>query len=676
MTPLYPAAVTITGPNWRSPLTRDGRVPLVRPIISIGRMEDNDIVISDPQASRHHAIFRWAPGGYEVVDLTSINGTYLQGQPLHGSAPLNPGDVVRIGGTEFTLQALQQADLDQMSVPAPSARSAGPMQRNPAAEAPPIRGQLPVGLGAQPNAAPPAAPSVAEYPPAQPPQAAQPGFGQQAQVAPPPAYAQQAMAQPPQAMGAPQGMAYAPQGMAPQGMAPQGGMAQAAPYPYPFPPQAQSSMSRFFSGLRTKWWWKVLLIGLGAYIIAAIVLGATDNPHLVPIVMLLASAIVPMTFITFCWEQKAFADMPLPVVALAYLGGGVIGLLIASVLEPILVPPSPTGGLSLGGAFVVGLVEEFAKVAPVLFFLRDRRLRTELDGIILGAASGMGFATFETAGYGFNSFLTGFLNVLGQSSGTVGGAFNSGIASMNSELVVRMALALFGHGVWTAIACAAIWRYRQQPVTRQLGNIAVAFFTSVILHMIWDGIPVLGWFFDAVVGLLILRFFIWESLERAKLGPMAPPPPPLWVAVPNAFRGSLARFGLGARRQQPTYAYGYAAPGMAGYAGYGAQGYGAPGYGAPQAPGQAPATPGYGAPGYTGGYAPPPPPTPGYTGGYAPPPPPTPGYGAPVGAPMGQPNYPPQPMGQPGPQGNACPNCGVVNQPGAYMCQNCGARLV
>jgi len=663
MTPLYPAAVTITGPNWRSALTRNGRVPLVRPIISIGRMEDNDIVLSDPQASRHHAILRWAPGGYEVVDLTSINGTTFQGQPLHGSAPFAPGQSFRIGATEFTLQALQPDDIEQMggqSVAAP--RAAGPMQRNAAAEAPTVRGSLSVELGTALGATPPPAPATPEAPGAA--QPAYPPYGPMAAGAPQPGMGQPGMGQPD----------MAPQPMAQPGMT--GGMAPAAAYAYPFPQQPQSGMARIFSGLGRKWWWKVFGIGLAAYIVAAVVLGVTDNPHLAPVVMLLASAVVPVTFITFCWEQNALADMPLPVVALAFLGGGVIGLLIASILEPILVPSSPTGGLSLPAAFMVGLIEEFAKVVPVLFFLRDRRLRTELDGIILGAASGMGFATFETAGYGFDNFLTGFLRSLSQSN-TVGAAFNAGIVTMNGALILRMALALFGHGVWTAIVCAAIWRFRQQPLTQQLGNIAAAFFTSVILHTIWDGVPLLGWVFDAIVGLSLLRFFIWESLERAKLGPMAPPPPPLWVAVPNAFRGYFARFG---NRRQPAYGYaaqGYAAPGMPGYAGYGVQGYNAQGYGvAPQgyvAPAPA-AAPGYGAPGYTGGYAPPP----------------TPGYGAPMGspqapmgspqAPMAPPNYAPPPgaplpMGQPAPQGVSCPTCGANNQPGAYACQNCGSRL-
>src|SRR5579883_2674450 len=130
--PAYPAAATVTGSSWHSALTRDGRVPLARPAITIGRMEDNDIVISDPLASRHHAVIRWTPGGYEIDDLGSVNGTTLQGQPIHGRAPLTPGQVVRIGATDITLQALQPHELGV----APTASAGVARTSGPAAPAP------------------------------------------------------------------------------------------------------------------------------------------------------------------------------------------------------------------------------------------------------------------------------------------------------------------------------------------------------------------------------------------------------------------------------------------------------------------------------------------------------------------------------------------------------------
>ncbi|MGH2518116.1 MAG: FHA domain-containing protein, partial [Ktedonobacterales bacterium] len=58
--PPYPAAVSILGGLWRSPLARDGRhVALARPAIQIGRMDGNDIALTDPLVSRYHAAIRW-----------------------------------------------------------------------------------------------------------------------------------------------------------------------------------------------------------------------------------------------------------------------------------------------------------------------------------------------------------------------------------------------------------------------------------------------------------------------------------------------------------------------------------------------------------------------------------------------------------------------------------------
>jgi pSer/pThr/pTyr-binding forkhead associated (FHA) protein len=43
-------------------------------------------------------------GGYVVEDLNSTNGTLLNSQELHGEADLRPGDVIRIGDTEFRFE--------------------------------------------------------------------------------------------------------------------------------------------------------------------------------------------------------------------------------------------------------------------------------------------------------------------------------------------------------------------------------------------------------------------------------------------------------------------------------------------------------------------------------------------------------------------------------------------
>ncbi|OBB58114.1 ABC transporter ATP-binding protein [Mycobacterium sp. 852013-51886_SCH5428379] len=68
--------------------------------IKIGRASDNDIVIPDVLASRHHASLVPVAGGTEIVDARSINGTFVNGNRVE-SARLSDGDVVTIGNIDL-----------------------------------------------------------------------------------------------------------------------------------------------------------------------------------------------------------------------------------------------------------------------------------------------------------------------------------------------------------------------------------------------------------------------------------------------------------------------------------------------------------------------------------------------------------------------------------------------
>ncbi|MGW6286663.1 FHA domain-containing protein [Streptomyces sp. NPDC055107] len=77
--------------------------PLPAKTVRIGRDAGNDLVIDDLVVSRHHAELRaLADGSYEIVDLGSHNGTFLNGQPVT-RGPLGPGDIVGIGHSAFCL---------------------------------------------------------------------------------------------------------------------------------------------------------------------------------------------------------------------------------------------------------------------------------------------------------------------------------------------------------------------------------------------------------------------------------------------------------------------------------------------------------------------------------------------------------------------------------------------
>ena len=63
---------------------------------SAGRHPDSDIFLDDVTVSRRHAEFRSEDGSFTVVDVGSLNGTYVNREPVD-SASLSNGDEVQIG---------------------------------------------------------------------------------------------------------------------------------------------------------------------------------------------------------------------------------------------------------------------------------------------------------------------------------------------------------------------------------------------------------------------------------------------------------------------------------------------------------------------------------------------------------------------------------------------------
>jgi len=86
-----------------------GRTVLGQAPLKIGRAPDNALVISDPQSSAHHAEVASAfnGNGYQITDLGSTNGTFVNEQRLAPNTPrsLYANDVIRIGTTSFAYEA-------------------------------------------------------------------------------------------------------------------------------------------------------------------------------------------------------------------------------------------------------------------------------------------------------------------------------------------------------------------------------------------------------------------------------------------------------------------------------------------------------------------------------------------------------------------------------------------
>lgn len=78
-------------------LEGDRVFPLLQAIINIGRRIENDVVIEDARVSRYHSQLRVINGRYELFDLSSSGGTYINGARISQSV-IYPGDVISLAG--------------------------------------------------------------------------------------------------------------------------------------------------------------------------------------------------------------------------------------------------------------------------------------------------------------------------------------------------------------------------------------------------------------------------------------------------------------------------------------------------------------------------------------------------------------------------------------------------
>jgi pSer/pThr/pTyr-binding forkhead associated (FHA) protein len=171
---------SLTGPDGQ-------RTDLTSNVLTIGRAPDNQLVLSDQQASSHHAEIRPDAQGFLLTDVNSRNGTFVNEQRLLPQTPrlLIPGDVIRIGETRLTYNAGSEDDA--------TLRASTPDYGNPAysptvAVPPPVQ---PDYASYQQPVPPPyssyqqPAPAAPNYPPV-----SQPDYGQPQQPYPMPAYSQ------------------------------------------------------------------------------------------------------------------------------------------------------------------------------------------------------------------------------------------------------------------------------------------------------------------------------------------------------------------------------------------------------------------------------------------------------------------------------------------------------
>jgi len=140
---------------------------------------------------------------------------------------------------------------------------------------------------------------------------------------------------------------------------------------------------------------RVFIIALLAFAGFYIGVNYFRNVNFIPGLILVGAFAVPLTTLIFFWEMNAPQNIAIYRIIYVVLIGGILSMLVALVFFDIL--------KNNINPITIGIAEELAKTITVISFVRFRKYRYILNGLLIGAAVGAGFAAFETAGYALRS---------------------------------------------------------------------------------------------------------------------------------------------------------------------------------------------------------------------------------------------------------------------------------
>lgn len=92
---------------------RDGKPPreyvLGGSPATVGRNNDNEVVLDDPGVSRYHARIEWRGPACLLQDLASTNGTWVNDARVESPTRIHDGDVLRLGAVSlvFTIEGVR-----------------------------------------------------------------------------------------------------------------------------------------------------------------------------------------------------------------------------------------------------------------------------------------------------------------------------------------------------------------------------------------------------------------------------------------------------------------------------------------------------------------------------------------------------------------------------------------
>ena len=225
------------------------------------------------------------------------------------------------------------------------------------------------------------------------------------------------------------------------------------------------------------WVFSRVFLALGITFLALWILTNIGNANAIPGMIFIGALLVPISGLIFFFESNAFKNISIFDVMRMFFIGGVLSLISTMILYQFVTFSTESqyyGIMTITDAFIVGFVEELGKATVVILFINYLKTNKILNGLLIGAAVGAGFAVFESAGYifrfGFNLF--------------------DGVNNITEITIQRGWTALGSHLVWAAIVGAAAVIVKETKHFEWANIIdkrfIFFFFVAVTLHGIWD----------------------------------------------------------------------------------------------------------------------------------------------------------------------------------------------
>lgn len=214
---------------------------------------------------------------------------------------------------------------------------------------------------------------------------------------------------------------------------------------------------------------RILLAFAAAFFMMHLCCENFQNATAYPSVIILGSFMVPIATFVFFFELNTPKNVSFFTALKIFMVGGCASLLLTTFLFEIV----QVKQLDYMGAILVGIVEELSKMGIVAYFVfREKNAKYTVNGLLIGAAVGAGFASFESAGYALGSLLEG------------------GYSAMINNIFLRGVLAPGGHVVWAAMTGYAIMLVKgDAPLSLNFlskANFWKIFWIPITLHAIWD----------------------------------------------------------------------------------------------------------------------------------------------------------------------------------------------